>query len=370
MQEIKSKNNLDKDMIQIILRTISAPEKEYLDGKRDIIKNNLTEILALANDNMAVVRFIDILEEFLPSLHKELGLKDKRLNFFQKTERSLGLMKKINTLFMRHDINFVFIKSLDHYPDAGNDVDILTFSNHKDLINDLLQKEFSAKINQKAPSFSDRMSEKINYLIKDNPALEIHHDRLGQLGDMPEFAKYILEHKVNKKIQYNGETIELPYPEPNSSLMLQILQRIYRHFYIRVSDIENSMNIIKEPSFNLASFLKITGLFGIKPGAYCYLHYLNQLHLSMFQVPVRDDFQKMLNDAVEERERVYFNDIIYKRPYYRVPLKTVPMLIYRKKIIHEIKSGKFANCFRLSILPFLAAYTMTNLKLGRGSKGW
>ena len=118
----------------------------------------------------------------------------------------------------------VVIKSLDHWPDMGSDLDILSCSPEQDVIS-IMEKRFGATV--ETPSWSDRVAKKINFRLPDIPELvEVHFCRLGQAGEHRKLAKRIMQRRVVREIA--GMKFFVPAPEER--ILLTTLQRLYRHF--------------------------------------------------------------------------------------------------------------------------------------------
>jgi hypothetical protein len=85
------------------------------------------------------------------------------------------------------------IKSLDHWPDLGSDLDLYTNADPED-VSKLMVTSFDAQI---APrSWGDRLAGKWNFLIPGLPeAVEIHMGRLGQTGEQVTIASHLAERR-------------------------------------------------------------------------------------------------------------------------------------------------------------------------------
>src|SRR5512133_2980926 len=88
------------------------------------------------------------------------------------------------------------MKSLDHWPDLGNDLDLYsTADEHK--IAEVMTKHFNAHIEDR--SWGDRLANKWNFAIPGLPeAVEVHAKRLGQTGEHIAMAKRFVSRRVPK----------------------------------------------------------------------------------------------------------------------------------------------------------------------------
>ncbi len=75
----------------------------------------------------------------------------------------------------------IVIKSLDHWPDLGNDLDLYANAEPADVVA-VMSKHFKAQPD--ARSWGDRLANKWNFVIPGLPELvEVHISRLGQTGE-------------------------------------------------------------------------------------------------------------------------------------------------------------------------------------------
>ena len=73
------------------------------------------------------------------------------------------------------------IKSLDHWPDLGSDLDLYTDAEPLHVVN-AMSECFSAKLADR--SWGDRLANKWNFIVPGLPELvEVHAGRLGQTGE-------------------------------------------------------------------------------------------------------------------------------------------------------------------------------------------
>ncbi len=74
----------------------------------------------------------------------------------------------------------VVMKTLDHLPDLGNDLDLVVVGDRKALLN-VFTKQFNAHV--EARSWGDRLANKWNFVLPDlRESIEAHIGRLGTDG--------------------------------------------------------------------------------------------------------------------------------------------------------------------------------------------
>src|SRR5438045_8851306 len=122
------------------------------------------------------------------------------------------------------------IKSLDHWPDLGSDLDLYT-AGHPDTVRKVMEHKFQAELEDR--SWGDRLANKWNFSIPGLPELvEIHVQYLGQTGEHKLMARRVVERSVTREL--NGHVFRVPAPEER--VVISTLQRMYRHFYFRLCD--------------------------------------------------------------------------------------------------------------------------------------
>src|SRR5262249_41102204 len=154
----------------------------------------------------------------------EESLKAERTRIQNAVEK----LHSICITLQSRDCDVVVIKSLDHWPDLGSDLDLYTTSSQQQ-IDRVMRDVFGAhRIEQ---SWGDRLANKWNYRIPGLPELvEIHVQFLGQTGEHSEMARRVVKRRVQKTV---GE-YEFYVPAPEERIVISTLQRVYRHFYFRL----------------------------------------------------------------------------------------------------------------------------------------
>ena len=214
----------------------SSPRRmvELQSSVRDISREEFNELVALASSNHVVVRGLDVL---LSMVHEakddshvewvEASLAAERA----RIDRALITLQDVCTTLECEGHDVVVIKSLDHWPDLGSDLDLYTNSKPEDITR-LMKGHFNAQIASR--SWGDRLAGKWNFLIPGLPeAVEIHMGRLGQTGEQDAIASHLVER--SRHVMIGNQAFRVPCS--SDRLMISTLQRMYRHFYFRLCDI-------------------------------------------------------------------------------------------------------------------------------------
>ncbi|UCC95852.1 MAG: nucleotidyltransferase family protein, partial [Candidatus Omnitrophota bacterium] len=201
---------------------------------KDLDFNDLIQVL---NKNRIAVRwlrknYLTFNSEQRKSADAFLGDEEKRM------QSALEIIEKVTQEFEKRGLRIAVIKTLDNYPDLGHDIDLYTNAPIDD-VDDILINVFGAKLQK--PSLSERFSQKRNYKVQGYPILEVHCSKLGQLGEDNLLAQDLLV--GCRKITHAQRSAYILRPE--FRLLLCVLQRMYRHFNIRISDIYNTIHLIQ-----------------------------------------------------------------------------------------------------------------------------
>ena len=118
----------------------------------------------------------------------------------------------------------VVMKSLDHWPDLGNDLDLFSPADERSIVRRMRGK-LEAHVEPR--SWGDRLANKWNFALPGlREAIEVHAQRLGQTGEHTALARRVLERAVSKEV--GGYVFRVPAPEER--IIIATLQRMYRHF--------------------------------------------------------------------------------------------------------------------------------------------
>jgi hypothetical protein len=339
-------------------RSPAAPARDA--AALRLSRDEFEDILALAHLNHVVVRG---LEEFLSLAHQ-----DQSLPWLQLAESALSSEKaRIKTaLFRLHEVCAAFqdhgygvtvMKTLDHWPDFGSDMDLFTNAQPHE-VRALMEQCFNASI---APrSWGDHLANKWNFLLPDLPEpIEIHVGRLGQTGEQVAIAS-TLETRT-RKIEVGGYRFRVPsIPD---RLMISALQRVYRHFNIRLCDIVDNAAIADAGLINYQELRFLAETAGIWEGVATYLAIISDYVRAYRGTPL--NLPQFVLDAV----RFGSAEIYYNHGFLRVPIMPHSARLYGSEFAHVLGRGQIENCARLSLLPFLGAAAMAAEKITGSDKG-
>jgi hypothetical protein len=335
-----------------------------MDGLRSEVRNISHEgfhnLLALASSNHVVVRGLEIFLGMMPDGEDDIRADWVREALLAERRRiilALGFLKEICAAFESEQLEVAVIKSLDHWPDLGSDLDLYTDARFQD-VSTLMKKRFGAQI---APrSLGDRLAGKWNFAIPGLPeAVEIHMGRLGQTGEQVAVASHLIER--SRLVVINDQ--EFRVPAVSDRVMVSTLQRMYRHFYFRLCDIVDTAELFAMGAINFAELRSSATRADIWEGVASYL------------VIVSDYVEEYRGFALDMPEFVFASarfggeEVQYGNGFLRVPIMPQSAQLYGSQLAGLVRKRQLQNCARLSLLPWLATAALVGQKITGSDKG-
>src|SRR5580693_3874889 len=154
----------------------------------------------------------------------------------------------------------IVIKTLDHWPDIGSDLDLFIAATEEDTVR-VMQSELKAE--PQAQSWGDRLAHKWNFRIPGLSRLvEIHVGCLGQTGEQDALPAHLEETSVMR----DAGSFRFRVPSPEEQVALATLQRMYRHFYIRLTDLVNLSGLVRAGRLDFTRLRASAQRWSIWPG--------------------------------------------------------------------------------------------------------
>jgi hypothetical protein len=323
-------------------------------------EEDFESFLTLAQSHHVIVRGLEVLQT-LARNGKDLE-RAAWANAALEAERSriavaTHFLHEICTAFEESNLNLMVIKSLDHWPDLGSDLDLFTNANAEEVIQ-LMRRSFNADLAQR--SWGDRLARKWNFLIPGLPeAVEIHVGRLGQTGEQSIFASSLLCRSTHAL--RDGYSFRVPCA--SDRIIISTLQRMYRHFYCRLCDVIDSAALADSGAIDYDDLLASAQAAGIWEGVATYLvivsDYVKSYRGSGLEMP----------SFVGNSARFGGSEIYYGKGYLRVPLLPQSARLYGSQLAGVLGRGQLDNGARLSLFPWLATAAMLGQKLTGSDKG-
>lgn len=323
-------------------------------------RNEFEDLVKLAQTNHVIVRgleaFLNLAREAQDSQRMEWAneaLSAERARIAVATQ----LLHEICDAFKESQLNVMVIKSLDHWPDLGSDLDLFTNADAEDVIH-LMRTRFGAKVAQR--SWGDRLARKWNFIVPGLPeAVEIHIGRLGQTGEQYAFASSLFGRSVY--VLRGGYSFRVPCA--SDRITISTLQRMYRHFYFRLCDVIDTAAVVDACAIDFDDLLASAQAAGIWEGVATYLVIVSDYVKSYRGTGL--DMPQFISDAAHFGG----SEIYYGKGFLRVPIVPQSARLYGSQLAGVLGRGELHSGARLSLLPWLATAAVLGLKLTGSDKG-
>ncbi len=317
---------------------------------------DLAHLHSLANQNHVLVRMLEKLgaeSELPPQLAewREAALRQER----QRIARAVSVLDAVCRQLGRAGCHAVVIKSLDHWPDLGSDLDLYTAGGETCVI-DVMTEQFGAAVLPR--SWGDRLARKWNFLLPglDEP-LEVHVGCLGQAGEHLELARRVASRAQHRHV--GGFRFLVPAPEER--ICIATLQRMYRHFYFRLCDILDTALLLRDGALDFSTLRAAAETSGIWPGVADFLSLVALtagLHGTPLPLPPDVTASARCRSPLEVRG-----------PFLRVPIMPQAAGLFLRQTVHACQHTNFRALGRLSLVPPLAVAATVAYKLTGSDKG-
>jgi hypothetical protein len=251
----------------------------------------------------------------------------------------------------------IVIKSLDHKPDLGNDLDLYTNGDVAALIS-VMRERFHAHLEKQ--SWGDRLANKWNFMVPGLPELvEVHVARLGQTGEQIAVTNSLV---ARSRISEFGERM-FCVPGIEEQIILSTLQRMYRHFYIRLCDIVNIADLIESRAIDYLHLKSLATSAGLWDGLATYL-----VIIADYAAKYRR-YALPLPASVRDAARFQSSKVSYRHRFLRIPIFPQAASLYAREWSKLMLNGELQNTLRLSLLPGLAMAALVAAKISGTDKG-
>jgi DNA-binding XRE family transcriptional regulator len=331
---------LEKQSAEIVLRLLLEHDDESLVGD-SLLENIKWDVLfGVAQKNRVLIRTYDrlIKQGVQPSdiYQKAINIERERI------DRTIELMCKISNVFGDAGIDFIFMKNYQHYPDMGDDIDLFVMD-HTGISDSLIIEKLGAKPFKR--TLLNRIGGKTQYSIDGYPSeLEIHHGRMGPMGEQTEFPYFLMKNR--KRMPFQNE--EMFVPSTEDQFVIQVLQRVYGRFYLRISELVYAVNCICSGTFDWDYIIETTVSIGIFDGLRYYVNCIEFIYENVMDrslPPVKPELF-----VSESTDGLRFKDF-----HYRLPLQTIARNVYTRKIWSDIRASRWKAAGRTCLLPFFGA---------------
>ncbi|HSZ64121.1 MAG TPA: hypothetical protein VK828_20150 [Terriglobales bacterium] len=324
---------------------------------------DLAELTELAISHHVIMRSFPVLQQLMAdngnaegaelmanAIEKERARIQHAVTFLDPITRALQQCGRV-----------IVIKSLDHWPDFGSDIDLYVDCSPGTAAAEVavvMRRALGAEMAER--SWGDRLANKWNFIVPGLPELvEIHVGRLGQTGEQTTVTESLVTRA--RTIELEGYRIRTSAPEDR--MIVSTLQRMYRHFYIRLCDIADNARLMESGTVDyiyLRSLAQSAGLWG---------------GLATYLVVVSDYVKRYRGEGIDLPTWVtsaarFGGDLVYyRRNWLRIPIVPHAARLYAAEWKSLIRKGEIRNTLRLSLLPGLATAAALEQNLTGSDKG-
>lgn len=193
----------------------------------DVIRDTAPSLVSLARKNVVLVRLQDRVGVGPRWAELHAAAEEERV----RVGRCAELIGEITAICERGGIRHVFPKAFQHYPDMGNDVDVLVEGRAEDVDRALLE---GLRARPGTPGAFDRIAGKTGLWRDGWPApIEVHHRRLGQVGEQTGLAAEAIANR--RPVTIAG--VRTWVPAADDEVLIQAYQRVCCHLSLRVADV-------------------------------------------------------------------------------------------------------------------------------------
>jgi hypothetical protein len=352
----------EKTLLQALSTLCLAPSRaeQVYPTISALTEQEFAELISLADCNHVLLRALAPLHDVAERLgdsqlaarcHSRIEQEKLRIH------RAVRQLFVITTELEAAGCPTTVMKSLDHWPDFGSDLDLYTTASASQVCQ-AMSTRFRASLEPQ--SWGDRLANKWNFTIPGLPeAIEVHAQRLGQTGEHIAMAQRFVSRRVKKSLL----GLEFMVPAPEERIVVATLQRMYRHFYFRLTDIVNIAGLVESGAVDFVELHRAASMGGIWRGVCSLLRIVSDYVLTYRGTAVVLP-SEVLSDALFGGEKVYI-----KSRFIRVPIMPQGAELYTAQVTTAALRGDVAGTFRLSLLPYLASAAAISYKLTGSDKG-
>ena len=338
------------------IETCSSATREHIRG---LTLRDVEDLKALAITNHVIMRAFDPLQQLLEADGNKAAsfTKEAIAEENARIHHALDFLERICTSLEEAGCPVTVIKSLDHWPDLGSDLDLYTDADATKVV-EAMRARFNATLADR--SWGDRLANKWNFVVPGLPELvEVHAGRLGQTGERTVVTQSLSSR--TRMVQVRGHLFRVPAPEDR--IIISTLQRMYRHFYIRMCDIVDNALLLDAGLVDFGRLQSVVQAAGLWEGIATYLTIISEY------VEAYRGYGVPLNSLVYGSARFGSRQVRFERDFLRIAILPHSLNLYASELMSLLLRGDLRNSIRLSLLPGLATAAALEQKITGSDKG-
>jgi hypothetical protein len=337
-----------------------TPSIETREMVSELGPGDLENLQALASTNHVIMRACSPLQELLAADENNQGAEWTAAAIQRETTRinhALTFLQQICGALEECGCPVTVIKSLDHWPDLGSDLDLYTDADAANVVQ-AMHTRFNATLADR--SWGDRLANKWNFVVPGlRELVEVHAGRLGQTGEQTAVTRSLSARTCMAQIA--GYVFRVPAPEDR--IVISTLQRMYRHFYIRLCDIVDNARLLDQHLVDFGYLHSLGSAAGLWEGIATYLRIISEYVQSYRGTGVP------LDSIVTGSAKFGTDQVRFRRDFLRVSILPHSLNLYASELMTLLLKGDLRNSFRLSLLPGLATAAALEQKMTGSDKG-
>jgi hypothetical protein len=274
----------------------------------------------------------------------------------ERIAKALAALERICVELEASGCPVAVMKTLDHWPDFGNDIDLIMMASERRIESVFLHRLNGRPLGR---SVGDHLAHKRSFELEGlRETVEIHIGRVGPAGEHTGLARRFLDRRVPAK--FNGNTFLVPAPEER--IIESTLERMYRHLYFRICDILETARMVESGSLDYEELRAAADLGGIWAGVATYLRITSE-YLREYQGTGLDLPKEVLAAA-----RFGADKMIARSKYLWVPILPQGCALFARQFAQLVRSGNVSATARLSLLPPLVSIAVLAYAVGANSE--
>jgi hypothetical protein len=325
---------------------------------RALNQTQSSELIRFGDLHHVTVRALSVLEQLAGEEGRQqvpAWCNGKRDLERQRSCRALEWLYAIVKALELSGCSVAVIKSLDHWPDLGSDLDLYT-NGSPEQVAFVMREKLGAVVEPR--SWGDRLANKWNFRVPTLQELvEVHVGYLGQTGEQRLLATRVLDRKVTRTV--NGRVF--PVPAPEERILISTLQRMYRHFYFRLCDIIDAAALLEQCAIDFGELRRGAEIGGIWPGVASFLVLVSEY---------AKQYGRALDIPSEIAESANSSDLRlrFRDHFLRIPMGRAAGL-YGWQLLSAGRHHDLRAISRLPLLPPLAISALVAYRITGDDKG-
>lgn len=337
----------------------SAEAVHYVAGKG---ASERADFFRLADDHHVVIRALQPFQQQARAIgDAELaGLAQAALDReHDRIAHALAGLDRVCTELHASGCAVTVIKTLDHWPDFGSDLDLFTMGDEHRVVH-VLKNILRAR--RCMLTLSDRIAHKRSYAVPGlSEQVELHINRLGHVGEHIELARRFIARR--QAVNFNQYTFQLPAPEER--VIAATLQRMYRSLCLRLCDVCNTAGLIERRMLDFGELRGAAEEAGIWTGVATYLTlvagYVKKYRGDSLELP----------EYVTESAGFGVERTFVRGKFFTFPARPYGLSLYFRQLRHAAHRRDIPGTARLSLVPPLASIgAFAEAVIGNSDRVW